>query len=58
MRLEFKKTVEVKKYTCYLKLSIKRERIDIQNYLANLDSFENDSVKKNIIRYIEKKGWL
>lgn len=58
MRLEFKKTVEVKKYTCYLKLSIKRERKDIQNYLANLDSFENDSVKKNIIRYIEKKGWL
>ncbi len=58
MRFEFKRNLVVKKYTCYLKLSIKRERKDIKNYLANLDSFENDSIKKNIIRYLEKKGWL
>ena len=55
MRLEFQKNIEVKKYTCYLKLLVQRERLDIQRYLQNFQTNTNDNVKKNVNRYMEKK---
>lgn len=58
MRLEFQKNIEVKKYTCYLKLLVQRERLDIQRYLQNFQTNTNDNVKKNVNRYMEKRGWV
>lgn len=58
MRLEFKRTLDVKKYICYLKLSAQRDRLDIQIYLSNFEPNINDKVKKNVNKYLEKRGWI
>jgi hypothetical protein len=58
MKLEFQRTIEVKKYTCYLKLLVQRERLDIQKYLEKFQPNPNDNVIKNVNKYMEKKGWV
>ena len=37
---------------------VQRERLDIQRYLQNFQTNTNDNVKKNVNRYMEKRGWV
>ncbi|MCB1144028.1 MAG: hypothetical protein H7A24_15905 [Leptospiraceae bacterium] len=58
MQLEFIKTLEVKEFTCYIKLSVKRERLDVQKYLDDYNPNPDDTILKNINKYLEKRGWV